>query len=333
MYGPAESGGLRAEALDQPYGDKPGFPVPCSEERPVPNGLRWWNDEGRLWVERQRKHGKYEGRNGYEAERFFRKCGERLEAVGMLVSPTDVSEEHLRALLPITGRAPASHRFYYTMLGGFLMSKGNPIVRQSEWLRRFPKTDGEQRRLTTTERNTMFDRAVGLERVALAFFNSTALRRIELLRLRVEDLEIDKNFVWIRGKGYAAERSRKESLNATLRRELDWYLPLRSRWAEKATKDDGLLFAWLDGNRLRGYSYASVDRLILSAGQRIGKRVTCHDLRRTAADVARAGGADIWKIQTLLGHKSIDTTQRYLKRLDASKEMEEVATLLDVPVS
>jgi integrase len=309
------------------------YPSTSRSEEPLPDGLRWWTTEGELWVERQQKRGKYQGRNGSEANRFFRKCGERLQEAGVLVPPTQVTEEHLQALLPITGKAPASRRFYYTLLGGFLILKGNPIIRQSEWLQRFPKTDGEQRRLTVIERNAMFDKSVGLERVALAFFNSTAIRRIELLRMRVDDLDLVKNFVWVRGKGYASERSRKESLNGTLRRELERFLPLRASWAVRASKDDGKLLAWLDGSRLRGYSYASVDRLVITAGQRIGKRVTCHDLRRTAADVARAGGADIWKIQTLLGHKSIDTTRRYLKRLDATKEVEEVAAMLEVPVS
>ena len=37
-----------------------------------------------------------------------------------------------------------------------------------------------------------------------------------------------------------------------------------------------------------------------------------HDLRRTCAKLCRASGGDLEQIQFLLGHASIQTTERYL---------------------
>jgi integrase len=37
-----------------------------------------------------------------------------------------------------------------------------------------------------------------------------------------------------------------------------------------------------------------------------------HDLRRTCAKLCRAGGGELEQIQMLLGHASIQTTERYL---------------------
>jgi integrase len=37
-----------------------------------------------------------------------------------------------------------------------------------------------------------------------------------------------------------------------------------------------------------------------------------HDLRRTCAKLCRASGGDLEQIQLLLGHASIQTTERYL---------------------
>ena len=47
-------------------------------------------------------------------------------------------------------------------------------------------------------------------------------------------------------------------------------------------------------------------------GDQLGLRLRPHDLRRTCAKLCRSGGGDIEQIQLLLGHASIQTTERYL---------------------
>lgn len=48
-------------------------------------------------------------------------------------------------------------------------------------------------------------------------------------------------------------------------------------------------------------------------GKRIGQKALApHDLRRTYAKLAYAGGASIDEIRNSLGHSSIETTMRYV---------------------
>ena len=47
-------------------------------------------------------------------------------------------------------------------------------------------------------------------------------------------------------------------------------------------------------------------------GDQLGLRLRPHDLRRTCAKLCRAGGGDLEQIQFMLGHASIQTTERYL---------------------
>jgi site-specific recombinase XerD len=294
----------------------------------MPATSRLWTDGGRKWVDEQRRRGKYEGPNGETIVRLLGKVAAHLEAKGCLVPPKQATEETLVALSPVMGSAPKTRRCYYGYLGGFLMAQGNPVVKTSGLLQRIPTIETEQPRLTATERNAMFNSAVGQERVVLAFMN-VGLRRVEVLRMKLEDLE--PAFVWTRGKGYAAERSRQTPLNETIRQELAWYLPLRASWAERATEDIGHLLCWMNGSKLQGYSWQSIDRLVHSAGNRIGKHVAGHMLRRTTAEMLRDAGATIWEIQAMLGHRSISTTESYLTRLDRHGKLAKAAALLEVP--
>jgi integrase/recombinase XerD len=53
--------------------------------------------------------------------------------------------------------------------------------------------------------------------------------------------------------------------------------------------------------------------LVRKTGAAIGHpELTPHDLRRTCAKLCRKAGGDLEQIQLLLGHASIQTTERYL---------------------
>ena len=54
--------------------------------------------------------------------------------------------------------------------------------------------------------------------------------------------------------------------------------------------------------------------IVMKYGREAGlvDKLAPHDLRRTCAKLCRASGGDLEQIQFLLGHASIQTTERYL---------------------
>ncbi len=53
--------------------------------------------------------------------------------------------------------------------------------------------------------------------------------------------------------------------------------------------------------------------IVQQSAQEIGmKNLGAHDLRRTCAKLCRKSGGDLEQIKFLLGHSSIQTTERYL---------------------
>jgi integrase len=80
---------------------------------------------------------------------------------------------------------------------------------------------------------------------------------------------------------------------------------------------------------VEGYVFRSVNRADRIASGGLGEKVVWqlikpyavaagvpgiapHDLRRTCAKLCRAGGGELEQIQLLLGHASVQTTERYL---------------------
>jgi integrase len=78
-----------------------------------------------------------------------------------------------------------------------------------------------------------------------------------------------------------------------------------------------------------GYIFHPVNRAGRVTGEALGEKVVWqfikpyaeaagvpgiapHDLRRTCAKLCRAGGGELEQIQLLLGHASVQTTERYL---------------------
>ncbi len=151
--------------------------------------------------------------------------------------------------------------------------------------------------------------AAGLrDRAILETFYSTGLRRMELSRLAVPDVDFAGGSVFVRqGKG------RKDRVVPIGERALAWiekYLADARPKLARAGDDAGPLFVTEQGAPLTvSYLSAMVTRYVARAG--LGKVGSCHLFRHTCATLMLEHGADIRHVQEQLGHACLQTTQVY----------------------
>jgi integrase/recombinase XerD len=132
----------------------------------------------------------------------------------------------------------------------------------------------------------------------------TGMRVGELCRLRLDDVAPDGSVLRVHGKG-ARDRVAYVT-DASLRQELRRLVEHRRRAAAGA---DALFLNRHDAPLRPQSVRAKLKRLAKDAG--LGRRVTPHMLRHTAATLLIETGVDIRFVQRLLGHSSIATTEIY----------------------
>ena len=148
--------------------------------------------------------------------------------------------------------------------------------------------------------------------VILALLVGCALRRTELAELEVETIQ-QREGRWVladlEGKG---RRIRTVAVPIWVKNGID-------AWTSAAgVKDGRLLRPILKGGKFRKVKGESLSdwavwSVVEQSAKQIGiERFGAHDLRRTCAKLCRKNGGDLEQIKFLLGHASIQTTERYL---------------------
>ena len=148
--------------------------------------------------------------------------------------------------------------------------------------------------------------------VILALLVGCALRRTELAELEVETIQ-QREGRWVladlEGKG---RRIRTVAVPIWVKNAID-------AWTSAAgVKDGRLLRPILKGGKVRKVKGESLSdwavwSVVEQSAKQIGiERFGAHDLRRTCAKLCRKNGGDLEQIKFLLGHASIQTTERYL---------------------
>jgi integrase/recombinase XerD len=147
------------------------------------------------------------------------------------------------------------------------------------------------------------------DRAILEVLYSTGIRRVELVRLKLHDVDWPRSTVMVRqGKG---RKDRVVPLGERARAWLRAYCD-RARPRLLSGRDRSALFLHHTGAPLEPRRLTeSVRRYIEQAG--IEKPGACHLLRHTAATLMLEGGADVRYIQALLGHESLETTAIYTR--------------------
>lgn len=145
------------------------------------------------------------------------------------------------------------------------------------------------------------------DRAILEVIYATGLRRLEIVNLKLFDLQLDRGLIVVRqGKG-----------------KKDRYVPIGERataWLKKyiaearpqlaLEPDDFTVFLTAEGEPFSRDHLTWTVRVHIVAAK-IGKVGACHLLRHCMATHMHENGADIRFIQQILGHEDIKTTQIY----------------------
>jgi integrase/recombinase XerD len=168
--------------------------------------------------------------------------------------------------------------------------------------------------LTPREANRILDRmpaSTPLEhrnRTLLEVLYATGIRRNELLALAVGDINLEEHLLRVQsGKG---NRDRVVPLTPTAARTLAAYLDGPRPQLLRGRASTAL---WVTG-RGRRLSAEALRQIVRGATRaaRIKKNVTPHVWRHSCATHLLKNNANLRHVQTLLGHASLATTERYL---------------------
>ncbi|MFT4304449.1 MAG: site-specific tyrosine recombinase/integron integrase [Candidatus Woesearchaeota archaeon] len=144
---------------------------------------------------------------------------------------------------------------------------------------------------------------------------SSGLRLNELINLKRQDIDIERNLInIIQGKG---KKDRITLLSEKLKIDLLKYYC-------KYQINSDYIFIGRNGK----YTKKSVQKVLENAGKIIKKKVTPHMLRHSFATHLLESGTDIRYIQKLLGHSCLETTQIYLHV--SNKDLAKIKSPLDI---
>lgn len=157
--------------------------------------------------------------------------------------------------------------------------------------------------MATTQKNSHFpERDICI----LTFFFHLGLRREELSKIDLPDIKKDE--IHIIGKG---NKERIIPLDAACKKALKAYLPTRITPDPDNPKDVNALFISRNHNRMSlDAIYTMVKKMSRLAG--LSNKISPHPLRHTFATLMLTDSDDIVSLQSIMGHSSISTTEKYV---------------------
>jgi site-specific recombinase XerD len=154
---------------------------------------------------------------------------------------------------------------------------------------------------------------------------STGIRRSEAVTITLDDLNLEKRQLLIRGKG---DKERVVPLTEQAVEAIQAYLPHRTQ-----TQSRHLFVSAWKGHPLHGRCINRMLAIVIRKAGLEGQGITPHKLRHTFATHLIRNGVDIRTVQELMGHSELETTAKYLHSDTKTKQaaVGKLTTLFGVP--
>ncbi len=173
--------------------------------------------------------------------------------------------------------------------------------------------------LSQNEIKNLIDKTENIKhRLIIELLYSTGLRLSECINLKYSDLDLNDGIGWVRmGKGL---KDRIFIISEKFKKDLIDY-------REKSGSDGKGYIFLVNGKKM---TYRGIQHAIKVSAKRAGieKDVHVHTLRHSFATHLLENGVDIRKIQKLLGHSNLQTTQIYTQV--SSEEIKKIKSPLDM---
>jgi site-specific recombinase XerD len=229
--------------------------------------------------------------------------------LGRVPRPTEITRELIVQFgVSLRGAAPLTLRRKYACISsffGFLQdmgyAQGNPARRLP-----LPRVSQPVPVCLTEE---MAQRLIAAAdspwtKAAVVLLLSTGIRRSEAVGITLDDLDLEKRQLLIRGKG---DKERVVPLTEQAVEAIQTYLPHRTK-----TESRHLFVSAWKGRPIHGRCINRMLKIVIQKAGMEGQGITPHKLRHTFATHLIRNGTDVRTVQELLGHADIQTTARYL---------------------
>ncbi|NJD76598.1 MAG: integrase [Candidatus Methanoperedens sp.] len=235
-------------------------------------------------------------------------------------SPQDIDDDDIREFLAhkmsdhslsnaSIALIKASLKFFYTDM----MGKNLTLIKTPKASKKLPVV------LSRSEIKDLLDNTRNLKhRLLIELLYSTGLRLSECINLKYSDLDLNDGIGWVRmGKG---AKDRIFIISEMFKNDLLAYKD------ENSSDGKGYILS-VNGRKM---SPRSIQHAVKAAAKRAGieKDVHVHTLRHSFATHLLENGVDIRKIQKLLGHSNLQTTQIYTQV--SSEEIKKIKSPLDM---
>lgn len=231
------------------------------------------------------------------------------------ITPEDVKAIH--SAMINDGLAVATQKNYIFILKKLLAFIDNPahdvkIVFQADTR---PNVDW----LTPEEARTVLDAPLTpIQGLTIVLALCMGLRRVEIIRLKVSDIDYSKECISVIGKGRAGGKLRLVPFHPRFIKALTVWLKVRSDLCliGNGEAPENLLI-WRSNADRRLYPYnavkgSGIDGIIRRASESVNIHFSAHTLRRTFGRIMWLSGVSVIVIARILGHSSTEQTLQYI---------------------